>query len=54
MGVYNNIKVIANDGHGGKDSTTFTLTVNNNYPPIKDSIVNYTINENDVVNIPLT
>ena len=54
LGVYNNIKIVVNDGHGGKDSTTFTLTVNSNYPPTIDSIADYTMNENDVVNIPLT
>ncbi|MBV9961982.1 MAG: hypothetical protein JO072_07010, partial [Parafilimonas sp.] len=53
MGVYDNIKITVDDGHGGKDSTTFSLTVNNNYPPTIDTIVDYTIKENDVVNIPL-
>ncbi|MFS8082051.1 MAG: fibronectin type III domain-containing protein, partial [Ginsengibacter sp.] len=54
LGFYSNIKIVVNDGNGGKDSTQFTLTVNNNYAPTIDTIFNYTMNENDVVNIPLT
>jgi hypothetical protein len=54
MGVYNNVKVTVSDPYGGTDNTTFTLTINNNYLPTIDAIGNYTINENDVVNIPLT
>ena len=54
MGVYSNQQIVVNDSHGGTDNTTFTLTVNNNYLPAIDAIGNYTMNENDVVNIPLT
>ncbi len=54
QGVYNNIKVVVSDPYGGKDSTIFTLTVNNNYAPAIDAIADYTMNENDVINIPLS
>lgn len=54
MGVYSNIKIVVNDGHNGKDSTIFTLTVNDNYPPTIDSIADYSLNENETVNIALT
>jgi hypothetical protein len=53
MNVYNNVTVIVSDAYGGKDSTVFTLTVNNNFAPTIDPIANYTLNENDIVNIPL-
>ncbi len=54
QGVYNNVRIIVADPYGGKDSTSFTLTVNNNYPPTIDSIANYVMNENDTLSIPLT
>ena len=54
LGVYNDIKIVVDDSHGGKDSTTFTLTVNDNYAPSIDTIFNYAMKENDVINIPLT
>ena len=54
LGVYNNIKIVVSDPYGGKDSTIFTLTVNNNYAPTIDAIANYSLNENDAVSIPLT
>lgn len=53
-GVYHNLTITVDDGHGGTSSTTFKLIVNDNYPPTMDSIADYTMNENDVVNIPLT
>lgn len=53
QGIYNDIKIVVSDPYGGKDSTIFTLTVNDNYPPAIDAIADYTMNENDVVNIPL-
>ena len=33
-GDYTNIKLLVSDQHGGIDSTEFTLTVNNIYPPV--------------------
>ncbi|HYJ65676.1 MAG TPA: PA14 domain-containing protein, partial [Parafilimonas sp.] len=54
QGVYNNIKILVADPYGGKDSTVFTLTVNNNYAPTIDAIANYSLNENEAVSIPLT
>ncbi len=53
-GIYNNLKIVVSDPYGGKDSTTFSLTINNNYPPVINSIPNYTLNENDTLSIPLT
>ncbi len=52
-GVYNNLKIIAADPYGGKDSTIFNLTVSSNYSPTIDSIADYTLNENDTLSIPL-
>ncbi len=54
LGVYNNVKIVAADAYGGKDSTIFTLTVNSNFPPTIDTIVNYTLNENDSIGIALS
>ncbi len=54
QGVYNNISIIVNDNNGGKDTTIFNLTVNNNYNPVIDSISDYTLSENDNLNINLT
>ncbi len=54
-GQYNDIKIRVGDGHtGGTDSTIFNLTVNDNYYPIFDSIGNYTMNEGESLDIPLT
>jgi hypothetical protein len=53
-GVYNNVTITVSDPYGGKDSTVFTLTVNNNFPPTIDSIGNYTVSENGSLSIPLT
>ena len=53
LGLYNNVTIIAADPYGGKDSTVFNLSVNSNYAPTIDSIGNYTMNENNVLNIPL-
>jgi fibronectin type 3 domain-containing protein/predicted esterase len=53
-GDYPNLSVIASDAFGGADTTVFTLSVNNNYPPTLDSIANYSINEGDSLNVSLT
>jgi hypothetical protein len=47
MNVYNNVTVIVSDSYGGRDSTMFTLTVNNNFAPTVNPIANYILNEND-------
>ncbi len=39
------INVIASDNHGGSANTAFTLTVNNNYPPVVTPVSNITIAE---------
>lgn len=52
-GTYSNIKIKVGDGRGGKDSTIFNLTVNDNYYPMLDSIGNYTMNEGESLSIPL-
>ncbi len=52
--VYNNISYIVSDGNGGSDTTTFVLTVNDNFDPAIDSVGNYTVDENASVNIPLS
>ncbi|HYJ64733.1 MAG TPA: fibronectin type III domain-containing protein, partial [Parafilimonas sp.] len=54
QGNYNNIQIIVNDNHGGKDTTTFNLTINTNYDPTIDAISDYTLDENAHVNINLT
>lgn len=38
QGVYNNFKIVVNDRNGGKDTTDFTFTVNDNYDPSIDFI----------------
>lgn len=53
QGNYSNLKIFAKDNAGGADSSVFSLTVNNNYYPVLDSIGNYTMNENDVLNITI-
>jgi hypothetical protein len=52
-GTYPGLYVLVTDTYGGTDTTTFTLSVNNNYAPVIDTIVNYTMNEGDTVSIPL-
>jgi len=54
QGVYNNITIIVADAFGGKDTTKFTLEVNNKYAPTMDSVSNYTLYENDTLSIPLS
>jgi len=54
QGNYPGLKIVVSDAFGGKDSTVFALNVNNNYAPVIDSIGNYTLSENDTLNIPLS
>ena len=53
LGIYV-IKAFVRDGYNGKDTMQFNLTVSSNYDPTIDGISNYTITENDSVNINLT
>ena len=53
QGVYSNIKVLVKDPNGGADSTIFNITVNSNYDPTISVITDYTINENELLTIPL-
>jgi len=53
-GVYPGIGVSVNDNHGGITTSTFTLTVNNNYPPVVTAIAAQTINTGTLTTIPLT
>ena len=52
-GSYTGLYVVVTDAFGGTDTTKFNLAVNNNYAPVLDSVVNYTINEGDTITIPL-
>lgn len=54
LGTYKNLNIIVKDPYGSKDSTVFTLIVNNNFAPTIDSIADYTLNENDSITIALT
>jgi fibronectin type 3 domain-containing protein/predicted esterase len=54
QGLYPNLYVVVTDAFGGTDTTKFSLSVNNNYAPTVDTIVNYTINEGDTLTIPLS
>ncbi|MGI8952115.1 MAG: fibronectin type III domain-containing protein [Chitinophagaceae bacterium] len=54
QGTYNKIKIIVKDNNGGADTTTFNLTVNDNYDPTIDNISDYTLNENDIISLHLT
>jgi large repetitive protein len=54
QGVYNNVRINVSDPNGGSDFTQFNLTVNNNYEPVINSITDYTLTENDNINVPLT
>jgi predicted esterase len=47
QGTYNNLSVIAADPFGGKDTTVFNLTINDNYSPVIASIANASLNEGD-------
>ncbi|MEP6710994.1 MAG: fibronectin type III domain-containing protein [Ferruginibacter sp.] len=53
LGVYTISAVVA-DGNGGKDTTTFSVTVNNNYTPVISAISNLTVAEGSIANTPLS
>ncbi len=46
-GLYN-LSIIVNDGKGGKDTTTFSITVNNNQSPVMYRLRDITIQEGSV------
>ncbi|MBN9386396.1 MAG: fibronectin type III domain-containing protein, partial [Chitinophagaceae bacterium] len=54
QGNYPGLTIVVADAFGGTDTTKFALNVNNNYAPVIDSIGNYTLNEGDTLNIPLS
>lgn len=53
-GVYNNITVTVADQNGGSASTSFNLTVNDNYSPVIGAVSNVTIAENATQSVNLT
>jgi len=53
LGVYA-ISAIVSDANGGKDTTQFNLTVNNNYTPVIASISNLNVAEGSTANIPIS
>ncbi|PSL43747.1 fibronectin type III domain protein [Chitinophaga niastensis] len=54
QGTYINLTVYAADNHGGKDSTVFNLTINDNYSPVIAAIPNVTLNEGDKQQLSLS
>ncbi|MBV9962994.1 MAG: fibronectin type III domain-containing protein [Parafilimonas sp.] len=54
QGNYQNIKIVVKDSYNASDTDVFTLTVNNNFYPVIDTIADYTLNEGDVLTIPLS
>lgn len=54
QGVYPNIILTATDEQGGTASTTFNLTVNNNYHPVIAAVQNVTLDENQSTTINLS
>ena len=54
QGTYPGIVLSANDNHGAIVSDTFTLVVNNDYPPVFNTITNVTLNANSTLNIPIS
>ncbi|MBV8253772.1 MAG: T9SS type A sorting domain-containing protein [Chitinophaga sp.] len=54
QGTYLNMVVIANDNHGGSDTTSFNLLINDDYPPVLNPIANVSMNEGETQVINLT
>jgi hypothetical protein len=54
QGSYTGLYVVVSDAFGGRDTTSFSLNVNNNFAPVIDTIANYTISENDTLSIAIT
>ncbi|HTR27982.1 MAG TPA: PA14 domain-containing protein [Puia sp.] len=53
QGTYPGIIITANDSHGGIVADTFTLVVNNDYPPVITPIANDTLNANGYLSFPI-
>lgn len=53
LGVFAGIVIKATDGHSGVGTQTFTLSVNDNYPPVLNAVPTVTMSENSsqVVNL---
>ncbi|MDR6567612.1 fibronectin type III domain-containing protein [Chitinophaga ginsengisegetis] len=45
QGTYNGVGVIATDANGGKDTALFNIIVNDNYPPVIDSVAGWSADE---------
>ncbi|SIN81788.1 fibronectin type III domain-containing protein [Chitinophaga niabensis] len=54
LGDFAGIVIKATDGHSGVGTQTFTLSVNDNYPPVLSAIANITMNENASQSIALS
>jgi len=54
QGTYPNITVTATDQHGGVATTSFTLSVNNNYSPVIANVANVSLNENTTSSVSLS
>lgn len=54
QGVYSNITVAAADQHSGTATTSFTLSVNDNYTPVIGTVSNITLNENTTSTVTAT
>jgi P pilus assembly chaperone PapD len=54
QGTYNGVGVIVTDNNGGSDTTLFNLVVNDNYPPVIDSIPAQSVDEGTTKTIKLS
>jgi P pilus assembly chaperone PapD/predicted esterase len=54
QGTYNGVGVIATDSNNGTDTTFFNLVVNDNYPPVIDSIPAQSVDEGSTRTIKLS
>ncbi|MRG44345.1 T9SS type A sorting domain-containing protein [Chitinophaga sp. SYP-B3965] len=54
LGTFAGIEIKATDGHSGVGTKTFTLSVNDNYPPVLNAISNVTLAENSSLQVNLS
>ncbi|CAL1518078.1 fibronectin type III domain-containing protein [Chitinophaga sp. MM2321] len=54
QGIYSNIQVKVTDQHGGIATKSFTLTINDNYPPVLNPISNVTTSTGSASQVNLT
>lgn len=54
QGIFNGIQVNVADENNGSASTSFNLSVNDNYSPVVGAVGNYTLSEGDSVEISLS